>query len=71
MSDIISPVPISIRSSSLPRLRLGRIGVGAALGAIAGLLGHAFNLVYVAPYTSLQRRPPVIPDDFDGRDPNW
>jgi|GEM_PF-5634682 len=72
MSDIISTAPISIRCSSLPRPRLPRIGVGAALGAIAGLLGHAFNLAYVAPYTSLQCRPPVIPDnDLEGRDPNW
>ena len=71
MSDIISPIPISLRRSCLPRLGLRRIGVGAALGAIAGLLGHAFNLAYVAPYTSLQRKPPVLPDDPDGRDPNW
>ena len=74
MSDIISPIPVSLRRSSLPRLGLRRIGVGAALGAIAGLLGKAFNLAYVAPYTSLQWKQPVLPDDLDdldGRDPNW
>lgn len=72
MSDIISTLPVSIRRPSLPRLGLHRIGVGAALGAIAGLLGQAFNLAYVAPYANLQRRPPVIPeDDLEGRDPDW
>ena len=72
MSDIISTIPISIRCSSLRRLRLQRIGMGAALDAIAGLFGHALNLAYVDPYTSLQRQPPVTPDnDLEGRDPNW
>lgn len=72
MSDISSTAPISIRRSSLPRLTIPRIGVGAALGAIAGLFGHALNLAYVYPYASLGREPPVIPDhDLEGRDPNW
>jgi hypothetical protein len=72
MSDIISTAPISIGHASLPRLKLRRLGVGAALSAIAGLFGQALNLAYVDPYTSLQRRPPVIPDDdLEGRDPNW
>lgn len=71
MSDIISPIPASIRRFGLPRLRLQSIGVGTALGAMARLLGHAFTLAYVAPYTSLHRQPPVLPDDPDGRDPNW
>lgn len=72
MTDIISTAPIAIRRSSLPRLKLRRIGVGGALGAIAGIFGQALNLAYVDPYTSLQRRPPAIPDDdLEGRDPNW
>lgn len=72
MTDIISTAPIAIRPARLPRLRLRRIGIGAALGAIAGLIGQAFNLAYVDPFTSLKRRPPVIPDDdLEGRDPNW
>jgi hypothetical protein len=46
--------------------------MGVSLNAIAGLLGHAFNLVYVDPYTSLQRQPAAVPDnDLEGRDPNW
>jgi hypothetical protein len=72
MTDIISTAPIPIRDSSPPRFRLRRIGAGAALGAIAGLLSQAFNLAYVDPYSSLQRKPTVIPDnDLEGRDPNW
>ena len=69
MSDIISTLPVSIRQPDLPRLGLRGIGVDKALGAIAGLLGQAFNSAYVDPYTSLQRRPPAIPeDDLEGRD---
>ena len=72
MTDIISTAPISIRCSSLPRPSMPKIGIGAALEAITGLLGRAFNLAYVDPYTSLQRQPPIIPDnDLEGRDPNW
>jgi len=71
MTDIVPTAPISIRSSSLPRLRLPRIGIGASLDAIARLFGHALNLAYVAPYTSRERQPQVIPDnDIEGRDPN-
>jgi hypothetical protein len=72
MTDIISTAPTSIHRSSLPRPSLPKIGVGAALGTIAGLVGNAFNLAYVDPYGSLQRKPPIIPDDeLEGRDPNW
>lgn len=72
MTDIISTVPISFRRSSMPRLSLPRIGIAASLDAIAGLFGHALYLAYVDPYSSLQRQPPVIPDnDLDGRNPNW
>jgi hypothetical protein len=72
MTDIISTPPISIRRSSLPRLSLPRTGIGTSLAAIAGALGYAVNLAYVAPFTSLQRQRSVIPDnDLEGRDPNW
>jgi hypothetical protein len=72
MSDTICTPPIAIRRFGLPQLSLSGIGVGASLDAIAGLLGYAFNLAYVDPYTGLQRRPTVIPDhDLEGRDPSW
>jgi hypothetical protein len=71
MTDIIPTAPISIRRSSLPRLSLSKIDIGASLYAIARLLGHAFDLAYVAPFSS-RRRPPVILDnDIEGRDPRW
>lgn len=72
MTDFIITAPISIRRSGLPKLRLPRIAMGASLDAIAGLLGHAFNLTYVDPYTSLRRQPRVTSDnDLEGRDPDW
>ena len=72
MTDFTSTAPLSLSRSSLPRLRLPKIGVGASLAAIAGLFGHALNLAYVDPYTSLKLEPSVIPDDdLEGRDPNW
>lgn len=70
MTDIIPIAPNSIRRSSLPRLSLPKIDIGASLYAIARLWSHALDLAYVAPYTN--RRPPVIPDkDIEGRDPDW
>jgi hypothetical protein len=72
MTDIFTIVPITIRSPNLPRLGFPRLGIGASLAAISGLLGDAFNLAYVDPYTSLRRQPQVVPDDdLEGRDPNW
>lgn len=70
MTDIITSAPVSTRSAKLLRLRLPRSGLGALPIAIPRLLGHVFNLAYVAPYT--RRRPPAAPDnDSEGRDPNW
>lgn len=70
MTDIIPTAPISIRRSSLPRLSLPKIDMGASLYAIARLWSYALDLAYVAPYS--RRRPPVIPDnDIEGRDPSW
>lgn len=72
MTDIISTIPVEIRSFSLPLSRLRRIGVVASLNAMTGLLGQALNLAYADPYNSLQRKSPVVPDiDLNGRDPNW
>jgi hypothetical protein len=72
LTDIISTAPTSIHRSSLPRPGLPKISVGAALGTIVGLVGNAFNLAYVDPYSGVQRKPPIIPDDdLEDRDPNW
>jgi hypothetical protein len=35
------------------------------------LIGDAFNMAYVAPYTR-RREPQIAPDDdLEGRDPTW
>ena len=72
MTDISTTAPITVRRLNLPRLSFPRLGIGASLAAISGLVGDAFNMAYVDPYTSLRRRPQVVPDDdLEGRDPTW
>ena len=72
MTDISTIAPITVRRLSLPRPSLPRLAIGASLVAISGLLGDAFKMAYVDPYTSLGRRPQVVPDDdLEGRDPTW
>ena len=72
MTDISTIAPIAIRRLSLPRLSFPRLGIGASLAAISGLVGDAFKMAYVDPYTSLGRQPQVVPDDdLEGRDPTW
>jgi hypothetical protein len=72
MTDISNVAPITIRRLSLPRLSFPRLGIGASLREIFGLLDDALRLAYVAPYSSLRRQPLVVPDDeLEGRDPSW
>lgn len=71
MTDIFITTPISIRRPSLPRLHLPKLGIGAALAAIGGLLGRAFILAYVEPYTIRRQPPAVLDDTLEGRDPSW
>ena len=69
MTDIATDAPI-VRRLNLPRLRFAKIV--ASLVAISGLVGDAFHMAHVAPYTNLRRQPKVVPDDaLDGRDPTW
>jgi hypothetical protein len=64
--------PITSRRLSLPRLSFPRLAIGASLNAVFGLLGDALKMAYVDPYTSLPRKPHVIPDDdLEGRDHTW
>ena len=70
MTDISTTAPTTIRR--LPRLGFPRLGIGASLADISGLIGDAFKIAYVAPYASRDRRPQVAPDDdLEGRDPTW
>ena len=72
MADIPTAAPITVRRLNLPRLSVPRLGIGASLVAISGLVADAFNMGYVAPNTSLRRQPQVVPDDdLEGRDPTW
>ena len=72
MTDISTKAPITIRSLNLPRPSVPRLGIGASLAAICGVMSDALKLAYVAPYSSLHRQPQVVPDeDLEGRDPTW
>ena len=72
MTDISTTAPITIRRLNLPRLSFPRLGIGASLAAISGLVGDALKMAYVDPYTNLRRQPRVVPDDdLEGRDPTW
>ena len=72
MTDTSTAAPITIRRLDLPRLSFLRLEIGTWLAAMSALVADAFNMAYVAPYTSLCRQPQVIPDeDLEGRDPTW
>jgi len=71
MTDVPAVAPRTIRPSSLPRPTIPMRRIGASLAAISALLGGAFKMAYVDPY-SRSRRSQVVPDDdLDGRDPSW
>ena len=71
MTDIIATAPIAIRRR-LPRLQRPKLGLGAALAAISGAVGHAFSMAYVAPYGTTGSPPALTPKaDLEGRDPTW
>jgi hypothetical protein len=72
MTDISTMAPIAIRRSNLQRPNIPMLRIGASLTAISVLLGDAFNMAYVDPYTSRGRQPQIVPDDDpEGRDPTW
>lgn len=72
MTDISTTAPNTIRRLNLPWLSFPRPAIGASLAAIPGLVGDAFKMAYVDPYTSLRRQMPAVPDDdLEGRNPAW
>ena len=72
MTDSSTTTPIAVRRSIVQRLNVPTLRIGASLAAISSLLGDAFNMAYVDPYTNRGRQPQVVPDDDpDGRDPTW
>lgn len=72
MTDISTIAPIAARRFAWPLPRMSRLGVGRSLAGISRLLGDAFQMAYVAPYSSHHRpRQVVAEDDLEGRDPAW
>jgi hypothetical protein len=72
MTDISGVAPTADRRSNWQRLNIPALRIGASFFAISVLFGAAFKMTYVDPYTSLRRRPQVVPDDdLGGRDPSW
>lgn len=70
MADISTPAPI--RRLNLPLLSFPRPAIGTTLNAIFAVMGDAFKMAYLAPYTGPRRQPQVAPDDdLEGRDPSW
>ena len=71
MTDIIT-TPISLRRPNLPRLELPKLGIGRVISEVSSAILQAFEMAYVAPFNSMQRKPSVVFDEeFEGRDPNW
>ena len=72
MTDIPTIAPLAIRRSDAQRPSIPTLRIAAPLAAMFVLLGNAFSMAYVSPYSKDGRRPQVAPDDdLKGRDPNW
>lgn len=72
MADIsfVTAKPIHHPSSPRPGIAITR--VAASLAAMSALLGRAFGMAYVAPYTDVGVSSHVHRDDeVDGRNPGW
>lgn len=64
--------PTIIPRVGLPRPAHLRLAVGASIEAMCGLLGKAFTMAYVDPFTSSHRYHQIVPDEnLEGRDPRW
>ena len=59
MTDIPTTTPITARRLHVPRPGFPRLGIGASLAAIFGLVGAAFGMAYVDPYSRRRREPQV------------
>ena len=72
MAHITTTAPTTIRRFSLPRLRLPKFGIAAALQPLFQLIGDAYSSVYAAPFTCHRpTKTAVADDDLEGRDPSW
>lgn len=72
MTDITTTTQIHIHRFSAARSNVRGVGISASLEAITRLIGDAFTLAYLGPYTSMRHQSQVVSDDdLDGRDPSW
>lgn len=72
MADISSVAAKAIHHPSSPRPGIAITRVGTSLAAMSALLGRAFGMAYVAPYTNVRGSSHVHRDDeVDGRNPGW
>ena len=72
MTDIIITTQIAIRRPSLLRLQLPKLHIGRAISEISSAIVQAFEMAYVAPFSAMQPKHPIVLDaDLEGRDPNW
>jgi hypothetical protein len=72
MTDVPATTPKTVRRSGLPRPNIPVQRIGASLAAMSALIGRAFKMAYVDPYSSHRRRSQAVSEDgVDGRDPDW
>lgn len=72
MTDITTTAPISIGHPSPEHLEFPRLGIGRAAEAISKAIMLAFEMAYVAPFSTPQSKlQAAVKDDLEGRDPNW
>lgn len=71
MTDLSASAPAKLRRLSIPK-RKPRLALGSLIAAALGLVGAAFTMAYVTPYTDAAR-PTKAPrdEDLEGRDPDW
>ncbi|TPI26130.1 hypothetical protein FJ414_30590 [Mesorhizobium sp. B3-1-6] len=72
MTDILTTGPTAVRRLKLPRPSIPRLAMLATFNTMFSSMVNARKAAYLDPFTSLDRRPPIIPeDDLEGRNPNW
>ena len=73
MTDITTTTPITLRRPRLLCLEFPKLEIGSKAEAIFKAIMQAFELAYVAPFNTVQRKPSVAVDGahLEGRDPNW
>ena len=73
MTDIANTTPTTLRHPCLQLPEFPKLEIDRKAEAISKAIMQAFEMAYVAPFSTSQRKPPFAVDDADleGRDPNW